>query len=161
MTPLIYEWAKRNGIGFQALHELQAIFGMHGAASNVQPIKGVSESAVQAAIRLEAPSKGVYLMRNNVGAFIDSRGVPVRYGLANESKAMNERIKSSDLIGWRGELITPQHVGQILGRSVMRECKKVGWRYTGDPHEVAQLNFLLLATASGCDASFATGPGTL
>jgi hypothetical protein len=160
MTPLIYSWAARHRVSAAALHELQAVFGMHGRESLAEG-EGVSESAVQAAVRLEAGKKGVYLWRNNVGALIDDRGVPVRYGLANESKAMNERIKSSDLIGWRGEIITPDRVGQMIGRGVMRECKKVGWRYTGNPHELAQLNFLLLATASGCDAAFCTGPGTL
>ena len=90
MTPAVYQWAARHGVSMQALHELQAIFGMHGGHDLPPAVKGTSEAAVQAAVRLEAARKGVRLFRNNVGALIDSRGVPVRYGLANESKQVNE-----------------------------------------------------------------------
>lgn len=161
MTPAVYQWAARHGVGMQALVELQAIFGMHGGHELPPAVKGTSEAAVQAAVRLEAARKGVRLFRNNVGALIDSRGVPVRYGLANESKQVNEVMKSADLIGWRPLLIEPQHVGQVIGQFVSRECKRPGWHYTGDAHEEAQLNWAQLVTAAGGDAAFCTGEGTL
>ena len=161
MSPAVYQWAARHGVTMAAINELQALFGMHGTPPAVPTIKGTSEAAVQAAVRLEAARKGVRLFRNNVGALIDSRGVPVRYGLANESKGVNQSIKSADLIGWRPVLIGPQHVGQVIGQFVSRECKKVGWHYTGDDHEQAQLAWAQLVTSGGGDAAFCTGEGTL
>ena len=161
MTPAVYQWAARHGVTLAALNELQALFGMHGTPPAVPTIKGTSEAAVQAAVRLEAARKGVRLFRNNVGALIDSRGVPVRYGLANESKQVNAVMKSADLIGWRPLLIEQRHVGQCVALFVSRECKKVGWRYTGDDHEQAQLAWAQLVTAGGGDAAFCTGVGTL
>lgn len=161
MTPAVYQWAARHGVSMQALHELQAIFGMHGGHELPPAVKGTSEAAVQAAVRLEAARKGVRLFRNNVGALIDSRGVPVRYGLANESKQVNEVMKSADLIGWRPVVIGPQHVGQCLAQFVSREVKAVGWRYTGADREPAQLAWAQLVITGGGDASFCTGEGTL
>ena len=161
MTPHVYQWAARHGVTMQALQELQAIFGMHGGHDLPPTVKGTSEAAVQSAVRLEAARKGVRLWRNNVGALVDSRGVPVRYGLANDSKQVNEVCKSGDLIGLRPVLIGPQHVGQVIGQFVSRECKRPGWHYTGDAHEEAQLNWAQLVTAAGGDASFCTGEGTL
>ncbi len=157
MTPAITQWATRHHVSAQALHELQAIFGMHGGHELPESIAGTSEAAVQAAVRLEAARKGVRLWRNNVGALIDKRGVPVRYGLANDSKQLNESIKSADLIGWRPVVIG----GQCIAQFVSREVKAVGWRYTGTDHEVAQLAWAQLVTASGGDAAFCTGEGTL
>lgn len=168
MTPAVYQWAARHGVTLQALTELAGIFGMHGTPHAVSEghdlppaVKGTSEAAVQAAVRLEAARKGVRLFRNNVGALIDSRGIPVRYGLANESKQVNDVMKSADLIGWRPVLIGPQHVGQVIGQFVSREVKAVGWHYTGSDREPAQLAWAQLVTAGGGDAAFCAGVGTL
>lgn len=161
MTPAITQWAIRNHVSAQALQELQAIFGMNGGHELPAAIKGTSEAAVQAAVRLEAARKGLRLWRNNVGALIDARGVPVRYGLANDSKQLNAVIKSADLIGWRPLVIEPQHVGQVVAQFLSREVKAVGWHYTGDKHEQAQLAWAQLVTAGGGDAAFCTGEGTL
>lgn len=161
MNSAIYQWANRHRVSIQALNELQALFGMHGGHELPPSIKGISEGAVQAAVRLEAASKGVRLFRNNVGAMIDSRGVPVRYGLANDSKQVNEAIKSADLIGWRPLIVRPDMIGQCVALFVSRECKKVGWHYTGDAHEQAQLAWAQLVTSGGGDAAFCTGTGTL
>jgi len=161
MTPIINQWAIRNHVQPQALRELQAIFGMNGSHELPAAIKGTSEAAVQAAVRLEAARKGLRLWRNNVGALIDARGVPVRYGLANDSKQLNEVIKSADLIGWRPLQIEQHHVGQVVAQFLSREVKAVGWHYTGDKHEQAQLAWAQLVTAGGGDAAFCTGEGTL
>ena len=161
MTPAVYQWATRHGVTLAALNELQALFGMHGTPPAVPTIKGTSEAAVQAAVRLEAARKGVRLFRNNVGALVDSRGVPVRYGLANDSKQLNEVMKSADLIGWRPLLIEPRHVGTVVAQFVSREVKAVGWHYTGADREPAQLAWAQLVTAGGGDAAFCTGVGTL
>jgi hypothetical protein len=161
MTPAVYQWAARHGVSVQALHELQALFGMHGGHDVPAEVKGTSEAAIQSAVRLEAARKGVRLFRNNVGALIDSRGVPVRYGLANDSKQVNEVMKSADLIGWRPLLIGPQHVGTVVAQFVSREIKEAGWHYTGRDREPAQLAWAQLVTSGGGDAAFCAGVGTL
>jgi len=161
MTPSINRWAIRHGVTLQALLELQELFGLYGGHELPKAMSGTSEAAVAAVVRLEAASKGVKLFRNNVGALLDSRGVPVRYGLANESKQINEKIKSGDYIGWRPVLITQAHVGHTIAQFVSRETKAVGWRYTGTEREVAQLAWAQLVTAGGGDAAFCTGVGTL
>ena len=161
MSPAVYQWAVRHGVTMAALQELAGLFGMHGGHDLPPEVKGTSEAAVQAAVRLEAARKGVRLFRNNVGALIDSRGVPVRYGLANESKQVNEVMKSADLIGWRPMLIEQRHVGTVVAQFVSREVKAVGWRYTGADREPAQLAWAQLVTSGGGDAAFCTGEGTL
>ncbi|NBW08572.1 MAG: hypothetical protein EBR82_11155 [Caulobacteraceae bacterium] len=120
-----------------------------------------SEAYAQSQVRLEAPTKGVTLWRNNVGVLTDVSGRPVRFGLANESRQINEALKSSDLIGWRPVLITPAHVGHTIAQFVSRECKAPGWKYAGTDRERAQKAWLDLVAAAGGDSAFATGPGTL
>ncbi len=161
MSPAVYQWAARHGVSLQAVQELASLFGMQGGHDLPPEVKGTSEAAVQAAVRLEAARKGVRLFRNNVGTLVDSRGVPVRYGLANDSKQLNEVMKSADLIGWRPLLIEPRHVGTIVAQFVSREVKAVGWHYTGADREPAQLAWAQLVTAGGGDAAFCTGEGTL
>ena len=90
---------------------------------------------------------------------MDERGVPVRYGLANESKQQNSEIKSADLIGIRPILIGPQHMGQVIGQFVSVECKHETWTYKGDKHEAAQLKWCNFVLSKGGFACFATGPG--
>lgn len=161
MSIQIYQWAVKHHVKTEALNELMDIFGMFGNHLMSHPLSMASEAAVQAAVRLEAAKKGIHLFRNNVGALLDARGVPVRYGLANESKQINAKIKSGDLIGWRTITITPAHVGFNIAQFVSRECKPSDWTYTGDAHEQAQLAWAQLVTAGGGDASFCTGEGTL
>lgn len=159
MNTAVMQWAIRHGVSAAALAELGAIFGID--APTVAPSKGVSEAAVQNAVRLEGASKGVTLHRNNVGVLPDRTGRPVRYGLANDSAAVNAAVKSGDLIGWRPIIITPDHVGLCIAQFVSRECKPVGWRYTGTDRERAQLAWAQLVVNAGGDAAFCNGVGTL
>lgn len=155
---ILETWAKKYGVSAEALDELRASFGCMPVVVNQATD---SESRVQAEIRLEAAKKGIKLWRNNVGVLPDARGVPVRYGLANDSKRLNDACKSADLIGWRPVLITTAHVGTTVAQFVSRECKRAGWKYKGDAHERAQLKWAEAVVADGGDACFASGPGTL
>lgn len=123
--------------------------------------KSPSESNVQARVRLEAARKGMRLFRNNSGVLEDRNGRPVRFGLGNDSPAINEWLKSPDLVGWRKTLITPDMVGCYFAVVLLRECKPEGWVYEGTDREVAQKRFLDLCTADGGDAKFATTDDTL
>lgn len=116
-----------------------------------------SESQVQDAVRLAASKAGWLLWRNNVGAGKLDNGSFIRWGLANDTKAMNESLKSSDLIGIRPVLITQEMVGSVIGQFVAREVKREGWRRTGSDREQAQDAFIQLVNSRGGDAAFTTG----
>ncbi len=153
-------WASKWGVSPAALFDLRVRLGIDSLPLLQNNSKEGSESRQQSLVRLDAAERGVWLTRNNVGALLDTRGVPVRYGLANESKAQNEVIKSADLIGIKPLLIGPQHVGQVIGQFVSRECKHEGWKYTGDKREVAQLAWATFILSKGGDAAFCSGPGS-
>jgi hypothetical protein len=82
------------------------------------------EGYVQSRLRLDYGELGYRLWRNNVGVLPDRTGRPVRYGLANETPAMNRAFKSGDLVGWRPVLITPEMVGKLLAQFVSLEAKR-------------------------------------
>ena len=152
------EWARRWGISADALLDLRRQMGVDNAP-RIEATNDASESRQQSLIRLDAAANGVWLTRNNVGALLDERGVPIRFGLANESKAQNLAVKSADLIGIRPVLIGPHHVGQTIGQFASVECKKASWHYTGDKHEKAQVAWCEFVLSKGGFACFATGPG--
>lgn len=116
----------------------------------------MKESAVQNHILLESARSGCDLWRNNVGCLKDERGVPVRFGILNDTKEMNKRFKSSDLIGITPTYITPQMVGRIIGIFTAVECKESDWVYNPrDDHQVAQKAFIDLVLRNGGNAGFA------
>jgi hypothetical protein len=147
----------------EALSELNGIFGLApSAAFGRIEDNPHSETYVQSLVRLEAGRKGLKLWRNNVGVLTNAEtGQPVRYGLANDSPALNKSIKSGDLIGWRSIVITPAHVGTKLAQFVSRECKRPNWKFTGTDREKAQLRWAEVLNADGGDGCFVTGEGTL
>lgn len=152
---ILNDWAARHGVTPAALHELRAVMGM--AEPPVTPVApGVSEAAVQQQIRLEASRRGLRLWRNNNGATLDESGRMVRYGLANDSKALNSRIKSSDLIGITPYVVKPGDVGRTLGVFTSYEVKRTGWHYTGTPREIAQAAWVALVVSLGGIAKFVT-----
>lgn len=121
-------WAARWNIPTLALAELRAL-AVPGVVSSRQP--AASETRVSAEIRIGAATIGTMLLRNNSGMAYNPNGQPVRFGLGNDSKKINEVFKSSDLIGFTHE-----------GRFVALESKATGWKYKGNDHEVGQRNFL-------------------
>lgn len=122
-----------------------------------------SEGAVSNDRLLHYDALGYRLARNNVGVLLDKRGVPVRYGLWNQTREMNERIKSSDYVGWRPLLITPDMVGDVVAQFAAIEFKHEGWAPSGlgdkarYAHEQAQLRFLEMVRADGGYGVFDSG----
>lgn len=117
-----------------------------------------SEAYVQSMVRLAAPVAGLMVWRNNVGALQDKAGRFVRFGLANDSKSLNETIKSADLIGWQAVTVTQEMVGTRIARFVSIECKEAGWTPSlTDKHEIAQRRWAALVLAAGGVACFSTG----
>lgn len=156
-------WARRWGIPREAIDELRREWGIYEfhdlRPSNKPP---GSEARQQDLVSLEAARMGIRLFRNNSGAFRTEDGRMVRFGLGNVSKQWNAVFASPDLVGWRPRLVTSDMIGMTIGQACMREMKHEGWKFNpNDKHEEAQFNFLKLAIADGCDAAFATGPGTL
>ena len=159
---MIDQWAKEWGVSAAAVAELKVRMGLQCTLAQ-PPVeaegKPGSEAYQQSLVRLEAHKHGLTLFRNNVGALLDARGVPVRYGLANESKEQNEAVKSADLIGILPVVIGPQHMGRTIGQFVSIEMKHEGWTYKGDKHEAAQLAWANFILSKGGYAAFCTGPG--
>lgn len=151
----LHQWAVRHQVSGAALAELSGLLGAPGLATG--PGAG-SEGRAQSLIRLEAPRRGFRLFRNNVGVLKNEAGTPVRYGLANDTKALNAQLKSSDLIGWRRLPITSAMVGTCVAQFASFECKAAGWTYRGDAREQAQQRWLALVAADGGYARFVTRP---
>lgn len=149
----LYAWAARHGVGHVALRELQLELGLDyddtPTYSDAQ-----TESGVMVRTRINHNKSGGRCWRNNSGVLEDANGRPVRFGLANDSPAVNQIIKSSDLIGIKPTIVTNAMVGQLIGQFWARECKAPGWRYTGTEREVAQLAFINLVVRLGGDAAF-------
>lgn len=158
----LHQWAARWGLSIECLRDLQTTLGIYTPPLDpAGPAVGKSEAWAQSMVRIEASQRGVKLFRNNVGALKDKGGRLVRYGLGNDSEAMNEVLKSADLVGFRAVVILPRHVGHTIAQFVSREVKAPGWQYTGADREPAQLAWANLINAHGGDASFVTGEGSL
>lgn len=113
------------------------------------------EDEVSQLVRLEAPKMDVTLFRNNNGAFTDTTGRTVRFGLGNESKRMSDQFKSSDLIGIHPMVVTPGMVGKTIGVFVAIECKKEDWNPKNfNAREIAQQNFIDFIKSKGGIAGF-------
>lgn len=152
---ILDQWATEWNIDPRAMQALRMYLGAWGTPGQED---GTSERVVESQLRLEAAARGdILLYRNNVGALLDERGVPVRYGLANESKQANKIIKSADWIGIYRRLITPADVGHHIGQFVSVEAKRIGWTFTGAGRETAQMNWGATIAAYGGFARFYAG----
>ena len=147
----LFTWANKWGISHDAINDLRFEMGQCDVPQSDPTLQ--SEAGVQTRERLKSARAGGLMWRNNVGAMQEDSGRVVRYGLANESKKMNQQFKSSDLIG-----ITPMTIGgQTVGIFTAVECKEPNWKYTGTDHEVAQARFHSLVLSRGGIAYFTNG----
>lgn len=121
----------------------------------------MNETATQSHIRYAFASIGP-IWRNNIGAAEDKTGRLIRYGLGNDSKQLNDEIKSSDLIG-----IVPVPAFAFgrwttLGVFTAIECKRTGWHQTpGDARAAAQARFHDIVRSVGGFAGFAQSPADI
>lgn len=152
---MIDDWARQWGISPAAVADLRNRVGVLARWEPPTPeAADLGEAAVQSRIRQAAPRLGLHLWRNNVGAGRSEEGQFMRWGLANDSKQLNEVIKSGDLIGARTRVVTPDMVGSVIAQFLSLEVKRYGWKYTGTPREVAQLNWIDHINAIGGEARF-------
>lgn len=155
----MHEWGRRWNIPPAAIEDLKKTLGVSVMGPEC-PSKVKTETGAQSHCRLQAAQQGDVLWRNNVGQIdpttYDGKSF-IRYGIANDSKKMNQYIKSSDLIGIRQVRITPDMVGSMIGQFVAREMKHPNWTYKGTAREEAQLRYLELVISMGGDACFSTG----
>lgn len=157
---LLHDWATTWRIPLPALHDLQCRMG----AINTDPeptAPGRSEAAVSNAVRIRASQMGWRLWRNNRGAYLNDYGQQVRYGLCNDSAALDKKIKSSDLVGIRLLVVTPEMVGTTIGQFAAPEIKEEGWTFKGTPREVAQARWIELVISLGGYSKFISHEGQL
>lgn len=116
----------------------------------------MSESFLQQQVQIACMHHRCTLMRNNSGAFTDSTGRVVRFGLGNVSKKHQENSRSSDLIGITEVVITPEMVGQTIGVFTALEVKHPDWNCNKkfDKHEQAQFNFIQWVRSKGGIGAF-------
>lgn len=139
----ILQWAAKWRVSPEALRDL-CDTAIYNETHTAQP-----EGAVQQAVRLGAARSGRMLWRNNRGAGKMANGSFVRYGLANDSKALGDSIKSADLIGIDPVVVTPGMVGTVVGLFLSVEVKAHGWKYSGTLEECAQLQWARIIEAKG------------
>lgn len=124
-----------------------------------------SESNISSRTRLAAVAKRWRLWRNNRGAGKMESGSYVRFGLANDTKALGDKLKSGDLIGWRPVIITPDMVGKVIAQFVSVETKAEDWRPppkdTKDEAAAAQYLWADLVNREGGYAVFINDPNLL
>jgi len=145
------EWAERFNIGPDALFSLYQILTIPLGSTAVGEYEKNSETYVQNVLRVLASSREhAYLWRNNVGATQTPDGRMIRYGLCNESKKLNQRFKSSDLIGGTPVTVTADMVGKRVMIFTAVEVKKADWKPGSDTQrERGQLRFINAVRAAG------------
>lgn len=158
---LLDNWAREWGVSPEALAALRTeCLGQRPVLTSTE-LGDMSETGVSKRVELAFSEKGGIAWRNNVGVLQDLRGVPVRYGLANTSKKINQLTKSGDLIGCLPVVIEQRHVGHTFGLFVSIETKKANWKWKGDAHEKAQANWAEIVTSLGGVGFFCNDPSQL
>jgi hypothetical protein len=112
-------------------------------------------------VRERASDWRIRLFRNNSGALPNpDTGIPVRFGLGNESKESNKELKSGDLVGWTPVVITQEMVGKTVPVFTNIEAKPAGFKhrdvYPKSMREYGQNNWNVLVVNAGGIAGFAS-----
>lgn len=127
-------------------------------------VKVATEADVQNAVRLAIQEAGGVAWRNNRGALPNPEtGVPVRFGLANDSSKLDAVFKTGDLVGLYPVQVHYGPWGAAMTSALMAifcmwECKKPGWTWRGTDHERAQLNAINFVRERGGRSGFVTDP---
>lgn len=118
------------------------------------------EARASQEVRLRASDWKSKVYRNNSGVLMNEVGVPVRFGLGNESAKINKIIKTSDFIGWTPVVITEAMLGQTLAVFTAIEAKPLGFKvksvYPIKSREFAQNKFIELVRMFGGIGGFAS-----
>lgn len=156
---ILSDWARRHAVGPQAMFELYELMGFTPEVPEV--CKGKDESYVQSFLRLQGPPLGYNLARNNRGALPNEKGVPIRFGLWNDTAALDKVCKSGDLIGYQSGWFRDYETAEPVKVAVfsMVECKRATWRgfNPDDPREAAQQRCISMVLTAGGIATFSTG----
>ncbi|CAH9015195.1 putative holliday junction resolvase [Vibrio phage 142E35-1] len=112
-------------------------------------------------VRARASDWGMKMFRNNSGMLTNpDTGVPVRFGLGNESAKLNKELKSGDLVGFSEITVTPEMVGKKIAVFTNIEVKSLGFIikdvYNPKSREYAQNEFNKLVTNANGIAGFAS-----
>jgi hypothetical protein len=145
------KWGDKWGVPYHAMIELSKVLANPYHMPSDQ--KEMSEDWVMSNVLLESSALGSRLWRNNVGATVTENGF-LRYGICNETPAVNKVLKSSDFIGCTPIVIDWTHVGRTFGIYTAIETKKQGWNFKGTEREVGQLNYINLVKSIGGIAGF-------
>lgn len=163
----LFEWAYKHNISPEALRELCETC-IHKTPVTHDNGDGEQEGHVQVDIRLAAArtaslplGRQTYLFRNNRGAGQLKNGSYIRWGLANDSKPLGDRIKSGDLIGWEQITITPAHVGSVIARFLSIEVKRRDWKFAATLDECAQAQWAAIVNAQGGRAVITNTDGSI
>lgn len=116
----------------------------------------MKEQDVLNKFRVHKAQQGVELWHNPSGALFTPQGRLMRFGLCNDSAAINKKIKSADLIGGEEITITPDMLGKKILMLVAYEMKEPLWKYRATEHEKAQKVFLDKINKRGGHAAFVT-----
>lgn len=118
------------------------------------------EAKSSLSVRERASDWGLRLFRNNSGALMNEVGIPVRFGLGNESKKVNQELKSGDLIGWTPLIITQEMVGKQVAVFTNIEAKAKGFKerekYNKNTREYGQDKWNKMTNKAGGLAGFAS-----
>lgn len=163
----LFEWATKHHVAPEALRELCETC-IHTAPADKPGDHLILEGSVQAEIRLAAArtahlphGEQTYLFRNNRGAGQLKNGSYIRWGLANDSKPLGDRVKSGDLIGWEQITIGMEHVGSVIARFLSIEVKRRDWKFAATAEECAQCQWAAIVNAQGGRAVITNTDGSI
>lgn len=156
MQQLIETWAQQWGIPPAAMQDLRARLLVDcGPIADRSDEPRTSEAYIQSEIRMYGGKHNVLLWRNNKGVLPNPQtGIPVRFGLCNDNKQIGATYSSADLIGIRRVLITPAHVGHVIGQFASIEAKAASGGRVGE----GQRNWCTLVNAWGGWAKISNTP---